>query len=91
MKGVLFSKLEATKDGKSTRTFILRYILFPVRSGILGFISFFVVLSTAKYFGWLLGTTMSFEIDGEDMMLSSMGFILVFLIKFLENFNEKTS
>ncbi len=88
MKGVLSSKLDGTKNSSGTRSFFLSYILFPVRSGILGFAAFFIVLTAAKYLGSLLRTSGSFKIDGEDFLLSLMGFILVFLIKFLENFSR---
>ncbi len=91
MKGVLSSKLEATKSREGTKSFLLDYIFYPIRSGILGFVSFFIVLAAAKYLGSLLRTSGSFKIDGVDFLLSLMGFILVFLIKFLENFKEESS
>ncbi|MCL5030356.1 MAG: hypothetical protein M1480_15200 [Bacteroidetes bacterium] len=66
------------------------FIFQPFRSGVFGFISFFLVLITAKYLGYLIGSHDSFQIDSDDFLLSILGFILVFLIKFLENFKEKS-
>lgn len=88
MKGVLSSKHEGTKKKQDTKSIILKYIIYPIRSGIGGFASFFVVLAAAKYLGSIIRTSESFIIDAEDFLLSLMGFILVFLIKFLGNFSQ---
>ena len=91
MKGVISSKLKEVMKGQDAKSFILNYLLYPILSGILGFVSFFIVLAAAKYLGSLIGTSGSFQIEGEDFLLSLMGFVFVFLIKFLENFKEETT
>lgn len=83
-------KLKENEKPKTQST-LLNYIFQPFRYGIFGFISFFMVLVAAKYMGYLIGTHNSFEIDFEDALLSMLGFVLVFLIKFLENLKEKSS
>jgi len=88
MKGVISSKLEGLNNRHEPKSILLNYIVYPIRSGVFGFISFFIILTIAKYFGSILGASAPFKIDWEDMLLSLMGFVLVFLIKFLENFND---
>lgn len=68
---------------------LLRFFLIPFRSGLLGFSTFFSILLVTKLLGFLLGTREVFNIDMEDLLLSMVGFILVFLIRLLENFKEK--
>jgi hypothetical protein len=68
---------------------IKSYFLNPVKGGVLGFTAFFGLLSGIKYFSYIIGSQPKFSLDIADVMLSLLGFILVFLIKFLENFQEK--
>ena len=76
------------KNKRKNQSFLWNYILQPFKSGILGFVSFFIVLIAAKYLGYLIGSYDNFQIDFEDALLSILGFVLVFLIRFLENFKE---
>ncbi len=79
------------EDSKEkSQSFVSNYFIQPFISGILGFISFFIVLISSKYLGYLVGSTKTFQIDFKDALLSLLGFVLVFLIRFLENFNEKS-
>lgn len=68
---------------------IKSYFLNPVKGGIFGFAAFFGLLSGIKYFSYLVGSQAKFSLDIADVTLSLLGFVLVFLIKFLENFQEK--
>jgi len=63
-------------------------VLMPLKSGILGFTTFFTILAITKYLSYIIGSTNVFTIDIEDIMLSFVGFILVALIRLLENFKE---
>lgn len=56
--------------------------------GIGGFFLIFMVIITAKLFGFILNTYHSFKFDSEDFMLSMIGFVLVFIIKFLEQVSD---
>ena len=69
-------------------TFLIHYFLLPLRSGIGGFIAFFVVLAVSKLLGYFTGSIKTWNIESSDILLSLLGFILLFLIKFLENFKQ---
>jgi hypothetical protein len=68
---------------------IKNYILKPIKAGILGFTSFLVVLILTKLISVIIGTVTSFQLEMDDILLSSIGFILLFLIRFLENFRDQ--
>jgi hypothetical protein len=65
-----------------------KYFFIPIKAGIFGFIGFFVILSATKYLGYLIGTQSNFSIMMDDVLLSSIGFLLAFLIKILGNFKQ---
>lgn len=67
------------------------YVFSPGIAGLFGFIAFFSILIVTKFFSYVIGTYDNLAIDWDDVFLSSIGFILVFLIRFLENFKEKGS
>ncbi len=92
MKGVIISSTVQNDGGKERKIskVLVNYFLKPVRSGLFGFSAFFTVLLISKYLGFLIGSLQSFVVDIEDVTLSLLGFFLVFLIKFLENFKDRT-
>ena len=71
--------------------FLNCFVLKPIGFGILGFIMFLGVLIITKFLGCCVGTIEKFVIEIDDLLLSVLGFVLVFLIKFLENFRDKES
>ncbi len=75
------------KERKSNLTF-KGLIIIPSIFGIFGFVGFLIVLVLAKYLGYMVGTLTSFQIEVEDFLLCSLGFILSFLVKFLGNFQD---
>ncbi len=68
---------------------IKRYLLYPFLYGFYGFSSFFTTLLIAKTIGYLWGSINNFYIETDDIYLSLIGYVLVFLIRFLENFKEE--
>jgi hypothetical protein len=83
------SKKAETRKIKFPTEVFFKFALIPLKAGIGGFALFFSVLLFTKFFAYLIGTQNLFEIDVEDLLLSTIGFILAFLIRFLENFKEK--
>ncbi|MHB8578563.1 MAG: hypothetical protein ACYDA4_01740 [Ignavibacteriaceae bacterium] len=77
--------IKKRKEIKARLTFY-GIIIKPLIFGTCGFACFFIVLALEKYFGYILGSLDSFRIDVEDLLLCLLGFILSYLIKFLENF-----
>jgi hypothetical protein len=65
------------------------YIVHPLNEGFFGFGIFLSILSGFKFISYLAGSLNSFVIDDKDLVLSSLGFICLFLLDILKNFNEK--
>jgi hypothetical protein len=65
------------------------YIIHPLNEGFFGFGIFLTVLSGSKLIAFAFGTIKSFSIDEKDLLLSSVGFICLFLIDILKNFNHQ--
>lgn len=66
---------------------IKKFFLIPFQAGLFGFASFFTTVIVAKYLGSFI-QGLEYSIEVEDVYLASIGFILVFLIKILENFKK---
>jgi len=81
--------LTSAVEKKNYKTFFKSFFLLPFINGLFGFTLFFTILFLTKSFSSWIGSIEVFTIDIEDVVLSSIGFILLFLIKFLENFAEK--
>lgn len=71
--------------------FLMNFVVKPIFSGVLGFLLFMLVIATTKYLGCCVGTIDKFSFDFDDVILSALGFFLVFLIRLLENFRDKTT
>ncbi len=82
-------KTKVSESKTNIMFYISEYVIAPVKSGLAGFAAFFSILILTKALGHLLGTQPTFEIVLDDVFLSSIGFILVFLIRLLENIKEK--
>jgi hypothetical protein len=82
-----------TKDISHSQSNILMilndYLLHPLNEGFFGFGIFLTVLSVSKFVAFLFGAAKSFSIDEKDIILSSIGFICLFLIDILKNFNDQ--
>ncbi len=86
MKDAVSSLVSNRGEKGISHSFIRDFIFLPVRSGLFGFLAFFAILTAAKFLGYLIGSVSMFKIDIEDVGLSFLGFVLVFLIRILENF-----
>ncbi len=85
----VLAKKEVLKKENVLKNLLLKFLWLPFKSGLGGFATFFSVLLFTKFFAYLIGAQDTFEIDFGDILLSSIGFVLMFLIKFLENFRDK--
>lgn len=89
MKSVSINGAKTTRQEKLSFIGIVKQFVFnPVKSGLIGFTAFFSILLLTKFFSYLIGTYDEFAVDIDDVFLSIIGFILVFLIRFLENFKQ---
>jgi len=90
MKDVYISNVGKKQNENSrSHSFANDYIWAPIRSGFYGFTMFFTILLAVKLFSYVIGTYNYFAVELTDLSLSSIGFVLLFLIRELENFKEK--
>lgn len=71
------------------KTFYSSFLFQPLLHGVGGFFLFFSILLLTKALAYWLGTQPSFKIEMEDVILSLVGFILLGLIRILDNFRSK--
>lgn len=74
---------------KDFRIRLSEIIFSAFRSGLLGFAIFFSVEILSKGLAVFLNIQAEFTVDIWDVYLSSIGFILLFIISFLNSFNPK--
>jgi len=70
---------------------IFYQLIVAVIAGLIGFSTFFTTLVLFKLFSHLTGRLPIFTIDTSDLLLSSVGFVCLFLISFLDNSSGKRS
>ncbi|MBZ0181886.1 MAG: hypothetical protein K8F60_05475 [Melioribacteraceae bacterium] len=77
-------------NGKKSKAkeLINKFAWQPLKSGLIGFIAFFVVLVVTKLLSFLIGTRDIFHIEVEDLTVSFIGFILLYLFTFVEQFKD---
>ena len=66
-----------------------RHFFEPCKSGLFGFAAFITILILVKLFSFAIGSYDYFALEITDVELSLIGFVLLFLIRFLENFKEQ--
>lgn len=89
MLETLREKSAISHEEKNIGKLLNSFFLLPLKSGLTGFAVFFTILVATKFLGFLLGSQPTFQIVLDDVFLSLIGFVLFFLIRFLENLKEK--
>lgn len=74
---------------RARKIFYSSFVFQPVLHGVAGFFLFFSILLLIKLLAYWFGTQSSFSIGTEDVVLSFVGFILLGLIRMLDNFKSK--
>ncbi len=64
------------------------FLLAPLSNGLFGFALFFTILLFTKLVAFWIGSIPVFRIDFDDIILSGIGFVLMAIIKVLENFRQ---
>lgn len=62
-----------------------------LKSGIVGFLIFFIIFTSIKLLSFWTGQTSSFKIEFDDILLSLIGFVLLFLVRYLEKLKVNNS
>lgn len=83
------SVLLVTEAKNKVQYFLMNFAIKPIFAGVLGFLMFLFVIGITKFLGCCVGTIDKFTLDADDIILSLLGFFLVFLIRILENFRKK--
>ncbi|MDA3861173.1 MAG: hypothetical protein PF445_08090 [Melioribacteraceae bacterium] len=86
VSGVRVRKENVKKNGSFS---VKNFLVEPIKSGLFGFAIFITILIAVKLFSYAIGTYDFFALEITDIELSFIGFVLLFLIRFLENFKEK--
>ncbi len=92
MKEISVSGIRASKAKiKQTSFSAKNHLVEPIKSGLFGFSIFITILIIVKLFSYAIGSYDYVTIEITDIELSFIGFVLLFLIRFLENFKEQES
>ena len=75
---------EIKSQGAAFHQLIVAFI-----AGSIGFCTFFTTMVLIKLFSHIIGHIDIFAIDFSDILLSSIGFLCLFLFSFLENSSKK--
>ena len=67
------------KSKSHSHTFSVNWYSFFY--GLIGFLSFLSIIIVAKYFNYIAGIDKTISIDGLDVFLAILGFVLVYLFK----------
>jgi hypothetical protein len=86
LKGAVLKKSNLIQKENDLFQLITNYILDPVKFGLVGFSLAFTLLIIVKTFSYLLKYDLIFSVDVKDVNLSLFGFLIVFLVRFLQNF-----
>lgn len=89
MKGAIVTQNRHQSGVSSLFLYLVTFVFEPIKTGLYGFLAFFIVLIITKGFSFLLGIMDLYSIGMEDIMFSLLGFILFFLLKLFENIKEK--
>ena len=73
---------------KVERRKLTHFLLAPLSNGLFGFALFFTILLFTKLIAFWIGSIPVFNIDSDDILLSGIGFVLMAIIKVLENFQQ---
>ncbi|HPN38777.1 MAG TPA: hypothetical protein PL041_10255, partial [Melioribacteraceae bacterium] len=79
------------KSKKGERSMFKCFMFQPVCSGIMGFTLFLSIIILVKFLSHSLGFQPVFGVDIYDVVLSALGFVLAFLIRFIDNFKKNAN
>ncbi len=66
------------------------FIFEPIIAGLYGFATYFFVLLIVKMIQYYFGFSANLKMDINDLSLASIGFVLFFLIKLLQNLRKRS-
>ena len=85
MKGAIVPTSRVEARSKNFIYLASVYLLQPFKAGLYGFAAFFTVLMFTRALTTLFGLVDNFVVSVDDVYFSLLGFVLVFVIRMLEN------
>lgn len=85
MKGVIVHSSRIRVINTLINQILFYYLLSPLKSGLYGFAVFFTILISVKAVVSLFDYSNYFIVNTEDVLLSSFGFGVLFLIRLVQN------
>ncbi len=85
MKGVIVHSTRVRALNPAINQILLNYFILPLKSGLYGFAAFFTLLIVVKTVVSLIGSGEEFIVNTGDVLQSSLGFVLVFVIRLVQN------
>ena len=85
MKGAIVHSRRAKVLNLAINHVLLHYFLVPLKAGLYGFAAFFTLIIAIKTVASLLGYNEEFIVTTGDVLQSSLGFGLVFIIRLVQN------
>ena len=89
MKNALLSESSSKIENRAFFSFLINFLIKPIKSGLYGFTAFFVVLVLAKSILYFSGFSDEYILNGEDVLFSLLGLILVFMVKLVESIKNQ--
>jgi hypothetical protein len=68
--------------------FVYSFIYSPIKSGVFGFVIYFLVIASAKTVSYLLGISDIINLNFDDLLLSTAGFLYAFIFSLLKNYKQ---
>ncbi len=79
------TQMNTSEFNNNIRTFLIN----PLKSGLVGFGAFFVLVFFTKLFGFILGIQPTFDFSFTDVIFSLTGFVLAAGAKFMAFFSNE--
>lgn len=88
-EGSVIQEQKALEKPKSRFfNFMYSFVYSPTKSGIFGFVIYFLVIASAKTVSYLLGISDTINLNLDDLLLSTAGFLYAFIFSLLKNYKQ---
>lgn len=89
MQGVFISNDSEKIRYPKKYLFLKNFLFHPLLLGLQGFSLFFIILIMLKFLDFLFSTIDDFTVEIEDLFICGIGFLLRFIIGYMEYFSAK--
>ncbi|MGD8307693.1 MAG: hypothetical protein PVF17_13630, partial [Ignavibacteria bacterium] len=89
MENVSVSESSSKSENQEFFSLLNYFLLQPIKSGLYGFLAFFIVLALAKGVLYFVGISEKYDLNVDDAVFSLLGLIIVSIAKLVENIKDK--